>query len=103
MNEEYLADIRRYTSDVNTDAITTIVKYLGIALRSRDSSLVSCSDPDELARLRDGFCSKKLGLSANDADAAIAATCETMKGVRNKHRVTFYYLVAEASGTMGQL
>ncbi len=100
---KYLKDVQRYDAKANEKAVETIVKYLGIALRSRDASLVSCSDDSELDRVRKGFCVKKLGLDADAAAAAVKKTCETMKGDRNKNRVTFYYLVAQASGTMDKL
>lgn len=100
---DYSADVGKYSSPVNEAAVTAIVKYCGIALRNADSSLVSGTDPEELARVRDGFASKKLGLTAADADAGIKKVLEKMKGVRQKHRVTFYYLLAEATGTMGKL
>jgi len=100
---KYLDDVKRYDAKANEKAVETIVKYLGIALRSRDASLVSCSDDTELDRVRKGFCAKKLGLDANAAAAAVKKVCEQMKGDRNKNRVTFYYLVAQASGTMGKL
>lgn len=102
-NSSYHADIAKYKSGVNAAAVDTIVKYCGIALRSKDASLVSCTDPEELGRVRDGFASKKLGLSGDAADKAMAAVCEKMKGDRTKHRVTFYYLLAEQTGTMGAL
>ena len=100
---EYIEDVRRYAPDADDAAVNTIVKYLGIALRNRDSSLVSCSDPGELARVRDGFCRKKLGLETAVADAALTAVCERMRGDRNKNRVTFYYLVAEHAGALSRL
>ena len=100
---DYAADVAKFTSSVNDDAVSTIVKYCGIALRSRDASMVSCTDPAELGRVRDGFASKKLGLSADAADKGIAAVCEKMKGDNSKSRVTFYYLLAEETGTMGKL
>ena len=100
---KYLDDVKRYDSNPNEKAIETIVKYLGIALRSRDSSLVSCSDDKELDRVRKGFCTKKLGLDAAAADEAVKKVCEQMKGDRNKHRVTFYYLLAKATNTMDKL
>ncbi|MGI9464724.1 MAG: DUF2853 family protein [Aestuariivirgaceae bacterium] len=53
--------------------------------------------------MRDGFCKKKLSLEAAAADAAIKATCDRMSGDRSKHRVTFYYLVAEHSGSLSKL
>jgi hypothetical protein len=100
---EYSADVGKFSSPVNEAAVQAIVKYCGIALRNADSSLVSGSDPDELARVRDGFAAKKLGLSAADADAGIQKVLGKMKGVNRKSRVTFYYLLAEATGTMGKL
>lgn len=100
---EYSADVGKFSSPVNEAAVDAIVKYCGIALRNADSSLVSGTDPDELARVRDGFAAKKLGLSPADADAGMKKVMEKMKGVNRKSRVTFYYLLAEATGTMGKL
>jgi len=100
---KYMDDVKKFAPGAGDEAVKKIVGYLGIALQSRDASLVSCTDPKELERVRDGFCKKKLGLSAGDADAAIQAVCEAMKGDRQKNRVTFYYLVAENSGTLSKL
>jgi hypothetical protein len=100
---EYSADVAKYSSPVNEAAVDAVVKYCGIALRNADSSLVSGSDPEELARVREGFAAKKLGLSAADADAGMQKVLEKMKGVNRKSRVTFYYLLAEATGTLGKL
>lgn len=100
---DYAADIATYTSPVDPAAVKAIVKYCGIALRSRDAAHVSGSDPKELATVRDGFAAKKLGLTAEQADAGIAQVLAKMKGDRTKHRVTFYYLLAEATGTLGKL
>jgi hypothetical protein len=100
---EYLDDVKKYTSNVNEAAVAGIVKYCGIALRNADSSLVSTSDSAELATVRDGFAAKKLGLAPDAADAGIASVAEKMKGSRQKSRVTFYYLLAEATGTLGKL
>ena len=100
---EYADDIATYSSPVNSAAVDTIVKYCGIALQGADSSLVSATDPKELATVRDGFAAKKLELSPEEADAGIATVIEQMKGVNRKHRVTFYYLLAEATGTLDKL
>lgn len=83
--------------------LVRIVEYCGIALRNADSSLVSPSDPKELATVPDGFAAKKLGLSAQAAYAGIKAVAETMKGSRQKRRGTFYYLLAQATGTRDKL
>ena len=100
---EYSADVAKYTPNVNEAAVAAIVKYCGIALRNADSALVSGTDPKELATVRDGFAAKKLGLSAATADTGIQAVVAKMTGVQRKSRVTFYYLLAEATGTMGKL
>ncbi len=100
---DYSADVAKFTSNVNEAAVKAIVKYCGIALQNKDSSLVSGSDPKELATVRDGFAAKKLGLDASAADAGIETVVAKMKADRNKSRVTFYYLLAEATGTLGKL
>lgn len=100
---DYAAGIQKYSPDVNQAAVDAIVKYCGIALRNADSSLVSCSDVKELETIRDGFAAKKLGLSAADAEAAMAKVCAQMKAEHNKSRVTFYYLLAQATNTMAKL
>jgi Protein of unknown function (DUF2853) len=100
---DYAIDVRKFAPNASEAAVAAIVKYCGIALRSADSSLVSASDPKELATVRDGFAAKKLGLDAAAADAGIKAAAEKMKDVRQKSRVTFYYLLAEATGTLDKL
>ena len=100
---DYLADVRKYDSGADEAIVKKIVSHLGIALRNRDSSLVSCSDPDEVKRVKDSWCLKKLGAEAAASDAAIKATCEQMKADKTKSRVTFYYLCAEKLGKLGVL
>ena len=100
---DYTEDVRKFTTNVNEAAVAAIVKYCGIALSRADSSLVSGSDPKELATVRDGFAAKKLGLTPEAADAGIAAVVAKMKDTRQKSRVTFYYLLAEGTGTLGKL
>jgi len=100
---DHAADIRKYTADIDAAAVAAIVKYCGIALHKADSSLVATSDPDELATVRDGFAAKKLGLAPEAADAGIKATIDKMKGATQRHRVTFYYLLAQATGTLDKL
>lgn len=101
---EYLEDVQRYDAGADDAVVTKIVKHLGIALRSRDASLVSCSDQSELDRVREKWCGKKLGIADDAAaDEVIGKVCEEMKGDRNKKRVTFYYLVAKHTGKLGDL
>ncbi|MBE9128192.1 MULTISPECIES: DUF2853 family protein [unclassified Coleofasciculus] len=93
----YRQDIERYTQNADVDVVKGIVKHLGIALRSKDASLVSCTSPDELELVRESFLKKKLALtlSEEELDKAVGEICTKMKDARNKSRVTFYYLLAE--------
>jgi hypothetical protein len=102
MAESWAADVKKYVPDANDKAISGIVKYCGIALQNRDSSLVSFTDPEEVARVRNNFLKKKLGLTDSDAnlDKAIMSAAEKMKGDRTKNRVTVYYLLAEHFGKL---
>jgi len=102
MADEWAEDVKNYVANPDEKAIAGIVRYCGIALRNRDSSLVSFSDKEELARVRENFLKKKLGCTEDDAtlDKAIAAVGEKMRGARNKNRVTVYYLLAEHFGKL---
>jgi hypothetical protein len=95
--QKYIPDIKKYTSQVNEAAVAGIVKHLGIALRSRDSSFVASTDPEEMKRVRESWLKRKLALPGSDADLdkAIHAVVEKMKAERMKERVTVYYLLAE--------
>ncbi len=102
MAEDWAVDVKKYVPGADDTAIAGIVRYCGIALRGKDSSLVSFSDKEEVTRVRDNFLKKKLGLTASDADldTAIKAVGEKLKGDRTKNRVTVYYLLAEHFGKL---
>ncbi|MGB3502223.1 MAG: DUF2853 family protein [Mesorhizobium sp.] len=100
---DYIADVRKYDAGASEEVVAKIVKHLGIALRNRDSSLVSATDPKEMDRVRDSWCVKKLGVDAAAGEAACANVARTMAGDRTKERVTFYYLVAKELGKLGSL
>ncbi|MEO9338090.1 DUF2853 family protein [Mesorhizobium sp. SB112] len=97
---DYLADVKKYDAGANPDVVNKIVKHLGIALRNRDSSLVSATDKKELDRVRDNWGVKKLGVDAAKAEVAVAATAKDLAADRTKSRVTFYYLVAKHLGKL---
>ncbi|WP_448578465.1 DUF2853 family protein [Thermaurantiacus sp.] len=103
MAEDWAVDVRRYAPDADDSVIQAIVRHLGIALRTRDASLVSFTDPSELETVRESWLKKKLGLTDPDdvLDAAIARVGERMKDDTTKNRVTVYYLLAEMFGKLG--
>ena len=102
MAEDWAADVKKYAPDADPAVIAGIVRYCGIALQKRDSSLVSMTDREEVARLRANFLKKKLGLTNPDSelDAAIGMVGNKMKGDRTKNRVTVCYLLAEHFGKL---
>jgi hypothetical protein len=103
---DHVADVKRYVPAADEKAIAAIVKHLGIALKSStDAAIVACSSKDELARVRDNWLKKKLALGDDDKalDASIKDVCEKMKADKAKHRVTFYYLLAEKHGKLASL
>ena len=102
MGQDWTADITKYVSNPDKNAVAGIVKYCGIALQGRDSSLVSFTDREEVDRVRANFLKKKLGLQNPDADLdnAIKAVADKMKGDRTKNRVTVYYLLADHFGKL---
>ena len=78
---------------VSEELMTTVAKYLGPNLYNKDASLVAYSDKDELARIRENFVKKKLGIKDSDADidAAIKSVGEKYgMSVRNKKRAVVY-------------
>jgi Protein of unknown function (DUF2853) len=97
MTHDWAADVKKYASNADDAAVKGIIKHLGIALQSKDSSLVACTDKGEGDRVRESFLKKKLGLSIPDAelDQAIVDICGMMKGDHDKSRVAFYYLLAD--------
>jgi outer membrane protein OmpA-like peptidoglycan-associated protein len=102
MAEDWAADVKRYEPDADDSVIAGIVRHCGIALQSRDASLVSFTDPAETDRVRENFLKKKLGLTLPDEelDAAIARVGERMSDDPTRNRVTVYYLLAQMFGKL---
>lgn len=98
----HLESIQRFDANAQQSTIDKIVNHLGIALRSQDGATVATSDKKELETIRDGFCAKKLDLSAEEADKLIEQVGEEMKHDSAKCRVTFYYLLALKAGKLAQ-
>ncbi len=99
---EYHDLVKKHVPEADLAVVDGLVKHCGIALRNKDSSMVSCSDKAERDRVRDGFLKKKLARTEDDAalDEAIMAVCGKMSDTNQKSRVTFYYLLAEHFGQL---
>jgi len=101
---DHAAEVKKYAPNADDAKVAALIKYLGVSLHNRDSSLVAASDPDELKTVHNNWCRKKLGVTDDAAiDAAIKKVVETMKGNNHKSRAAFYYLAAEYLGKLDAL
>jgi len=83
------------------DLIAKVAKGLGPSIYKHDSELVSCSNKEELDRVRENFLKGKLGFKGHeeDLDHAIKEACEAMgTSNRNKYRALFYALLVRRLG-----
>ncbi len=85
--------------EVDDALLEKIVKGFGIANQSLDASLVSASDKSELATLKNGFMTKKLGMEdETEKDAAVGVAMEKMKPFKQKRRGAVCYLLTKDLG-----
>ncbi|MCA1953398.1 MAG: DUF2853 family protein [Hyphomicrobiales bacterium] len=94
---DHLADVKKYVDKVDEAAIAGMAKTYALVMSKADTRYVAASDPEEVQRVVDNFCKKKLGRKESDAEltAVVKAQCEKMKADRTKSRITVYYLIAE--------
>ena len=86
--------------NVDKDLLSKVTKGIGPNIYRVDASKVSSSDPDEMARVRNNYLIKKLGLKDGpQLDDAIAKVIDTMgKSNKSKYRAIFYYLLVKELG-----
>jgi hypothetical protein len=99
---KYIDNVKKYAPNADEAAVGGVIRHCGIALRNKDSSLVSASDPAEVNRVVQGFCKKKLARTEGDDVilAAVTSVLTKMKEDKQKSRVTVYYLIAEHYGQL---
>ncbi|MBX2929613.1 MAG: DUF2853 family protein [Saprospiraceae bacterium] len=91
--EKYSADLKEIGVSVDAGLLTAVTKGLGPSIYNQDSSMVACSDAEELARVKNNFLIGKLGLADSPAlDEALQAVC-SQYDKRFKQRAVFYYLL----------
>jgi Protein of unknown function (DUF2853) len=92
---DYTAQVADLGLGIDAALLEAVAKGLGPSIYNADSSKVSGSDPDELARVKNNFLIGKLGLSDGpELDAAIAAVIEKLgTSNRNKYRAVVYALL----------
>ncbi|PZQ52108.1 MAG: DUF2853 domain-containing protein [Rhodovulum sulfidophilum] len=97
----YAADITEkcgQTPDI--DLLTKVTIGCGPAIYSADAALVAASDPEELARIKENYLMKKLGLADGpELDKGLDAVIETYgRSHPRKHRAVVYYLLTKHFG-----
>ncbi|WP_411838058.1 DUF2853 family protein [Paracoccus sp. ME4] len=93
---KYAADIRTTLSEEPDMALLEKVTIgCGPSIYDADAETVAASDKGELARIRDNFLRRKLGLpDGPDLDAGIAAVMDRYgRANRSKYRAVVYYLL----------
>ena len=96
--EKYAADIKEHFGEnANMDLLKKVTIGCGPSIYNKDACLVSGSDKEELATVKNNFLIKKLGLSDSASlDSAIASVMEKYgKSNRNKQRAVIYYILAK--------
>ncbi|MFD2519524.1 DUF2853 family protein [Emticicia soli] len=93
--ETYKEQVAELGLGISEDLLTAVAKGLGPSIYNADSSKVSSSDPEELARVKNNFLIGKLGLTDSPAlDAAIDEVVEKLgSSNRNKYRAVVYALL----------
>lgn len=93
----YKEEMKKLKISVDEELLHGVTKSLGPSIYSEDSNKVSCSDPEELARVKKNFMIKKLDLDDSPSlDDHIKAVCEEMgTSNRRKFRAIFYYLIVQ--------
>ena len=82
-------------SNIDEELLRKIARGLGPSIYKADASLVSCTDADEVERIKQSnFTKKNFNLSDAELTKLIESTCEKMKPLKgHKMRVVFYYLM----------
>jgi hypothetical protein len=84
-------------NDYDENLLIAIAKSQGPSIYLEDAKRVSCSDKDELARVKNNFMIRKLGMNDDTLlDNEIKKVCEQLgSSNRNKLRIIFYYLLVK--------
>lgn len=94
--EKYRAQMNEVAPEGYEDGwLVREAQRLGPNIYNADAALVSCSDAEELARVKATF-QKRFGggLDEQELEAAVNRVCqERMGSQRRKYRAVFYYLL----------
>lgn len=98
---KYAQDIKdKFGETPDMDLLTKVTIGCGPSIYNADSETVAASDPEEIARVKNNYLIKKLGLKDGpELDAAIKSVIDKYGSAnRNKFRVTIYYQLCKHFG-----
>jgi hypothetical protein len=100
--------IAKYAQDIETklgqtpdmDLLRKVTIGCGPSIYNADAETIAASDGAEVARVRDGYLIKKLGLAASDnLDSAIQSVMDQYgSSNRSKYRAVVYYMLCRHFG-----
>ncbi len=98
--ETYKAEFYKLGISYDLNLLTEVAKGCGPSIYNPDSSKISSTDKAELARVKNNFLIKKLGIADGAAlDDSIAGVVDQFgSSNRNKYRAMFYYLLVKKLG-----
>lgn len=97
---KYTADLEKLGLSVDAALLDACVTACGPSIYNDDSETVAASDAEELARVRNNFVARHLGVTDEaKADAGIDAAVEQYgRSNRSKYRAVLYYLLSKHFG-----
>lgn len=85
--------------DCDEKLLRSITKSLGPSIYNKDALLVAAGDAAELTTIKERFLDKKLSVSGEQADAAVAHAIDKIgSSNRQKLRPVFYYIIVKHLG-----
>lgn len=92
---KYAADLQKIGMTPDMDLLTKVTIGCGPSIYNQDSETVAASDDAELARVKDNFLVKKLGLADGPklTEAIDKVIDQYGRSNRNKFRPVVYYLL----------
>ncbi len=96
----YKAQVSEFSLGISDELLTSVAKGLGPSIYNADSSKVSASDPEEIARIKTNYLINKLGLSDDAAmDSAIDEIMDKLgSSNKSKYRAVVYAYLCKKFG-----
>jgi len=91
---QYAEELKKFDSNPDLELLEKIVNLLWPSIHNKDAETVSCSDNEELERLKNSTVTEKLNLNPTDED--LKAVCEKLgSSNKKKYRALFYYFLVK--------